>query len=109
MFSVPLSPLSCEHSEYYHYRQAWIPLRWLPTESVFEDEYSTKSDVWAFGVLMWEVFSLGEMPHSKLSDDEVLEGRLILFLRVFLVLPVLTRQISPRNLVVMFVMFYFQV
>lgn len=62
------------NSEYYHYRQAWIPLRWLPSESVFEDDFSTKSDVWAFGVLMWEVFSLGEMPHTKLSDDEVLEG-----------------------------------
>ncbi|KAM9364521.1 inactive tyrosine-protein kinase 7 [Pholidichthys leucotaenia] len=62
------------NSEYYHYRQAWIPLRWLPTESVFEDDFSTKSDVWAFGVLMWEVFSHGEMPYAKLSDDEVLEG-----------------------------------
>ncbi|XP_020789184.1 inactive tyrosine-protein kinase 7 [Boleophthalmus pectinirostris] len=61
------------NSEYYHYRQAWIPLRWLPSESVFEDDFSTKSDVWAFGVLMWEVFTLGEMPHTKLSDDEVLE------------------------------------
>uniref|UniRef100_A0A7N8Y2Q4 Inactive tyrosine-protein kinase 7 n=1 Tax=Mastacembelus armatus TaxID=205130 RepID=A0A7N8Y2Q4_9TELE len=62
------------NSEYYHYRQAWIPLRWLPAESVFEDDFSTKSDVWAFGVLMWEVFSHGEMPYSKLSDDEALEG-----------------------------------
>uniref|UniRef100_A0A8C2XFH5 Protein tyrosine kinase 7 (inactive) n=1 Tax=Cyclopterus lumpus TaxID=8103 RepID=A0A8C2XFH5_CYCLU len=62
------------NSEYYHYRQAWIPLRWLPSESVFEDDFSTKSDVWAFGVLMWEVFSHGEMPYAKLSDDEVLEG-----------------------------------
>ncbi|TNN61326.1 Inactive tyrosine-protein kinase 7 [Liparis tanakae] len=62
------------NSEYYHYRQAWIPLRWLPSESVFEDDFSTKSDVWAFGVLMWEVFSHGEMPYAKLGDDEVLEG-----------------------------------
>lgn len=62
------------NSEYYHYRQAWIPLRWLPSESVFEDDFSTKSDVWAFGVLMWEVFSHGEMPYTKLSDNEVLEG-----------------------------------
>lgn len=62
-------------SEYYHYRQAWIPLRWLPSESVFEDDFSTKSDVWAFGVLMWEVFSHGELPHAKLSDDEALEGQ----------------------------------
>lgn len=62
------------NSEYYHYRQAWIPLRWMPPEAVLEDEFSTKSDVWSFGVLMWEVFTHGELPHSKLADDEVLSG-----------------------------------
>lgn len=61
-------------SEYYHFRQAWIPLRWMPPEAVLEDEFSTKSDVWSFGVLMWEVFTHGEMPHAKLADDEVLAG-----------------------------------
>ncbi|XP_017539264.2 LOW QUALITY PROTEIN: inactive tyrosine-protein kinase 7a [Pygocentrus nattereri] len=61
-------------SEYYNYRQAWIPLRWLPSESVFEDDFSTKTDVWSFGVLMWEVFSFGELPHAELPDDKVLEG-----------------------------------
>ncbi|XP_007896436.2 inactive tyrosine-protein kinase 7 [Callorhinchus milii] len=62
------------NSEYYHFRQAWIPLRWMPAEAVFEDDFSTKSDVWSFGVLMWEVFSQGELPFSKQSDDEVLTG-----------------------------------
>ncbi|KAF4083268.1 hypothetical protein AMELA_G00138020 [Ameiurus melas] len=62
------------NSEYYHYRQAWIPLRWLPSESVFEDDFSTKTDVWSFGVLMWEVFSFGELPYVDLADDKVLEG-----------------------------------
>lgn len=61
-------------SEYYHYRQAWIPLRWLPAESVFENNFSTKSDVWAFGVLMWEVFRLGELPYNTLNDDDVMEA-----------------------------------
>ncbi|KAG7462822.1 hypothetical protein MATL_G00188820 [Megalops atlanticus] len=61
-------------SEYYSYRQARIPLRWLPAESVFEGDFSTKTDVWSFGVLMWEVFSHGELPYTKLSDEEVLEG-----------------------------------
>ncbi|XP_060103926.1 inactive tyrosine-protein kinase 7 isoform X2 [Heteronotia binoei] len=62
------------NSEYYHYHQAWIPLRWMPPEAVLEDEFSTKSDVWSFGVVMWEIFTLGEMPHSKLADEEVLAG-----------------------------------
>ncbi|XP_064365930.1 inactive tyrosine-protein kinase 7 isoform X2 [Dromaius novaehollandiae] len=62
------------NSEYYHFRQAWIPLRWMPPEAVLEDEFSTKSDVWSFGVLMWEVFTHGEMPYSPLADDEVLAG-----------------------------------
>uniref|UniRef100_A0AAY5EGN3 Inactive tyrosine-protein kinase 7 n=1 Tax=Electrophorus electricus TaxID=8005 RepID=A0AAY5EGN3_ELEEL len=62
------------NSEYYHHRQAWIPLRWLPVESVFDDDFSTKSDVWAFGVLMWEVFSHGDLPYAPLSHEEVLEG-----------------------------------
>ncbi|XP_029448671.1 inactive tyrosine-protein kinase 7 isoform X2 [Rhinatrema bivittatum] len=63
------------NSEYYHFHQAWIPLRWMPPEAVLEDEFSTKSDVWSFGVLMWEVFTQGELPHSKLADDEVLAGQ----------------------------------
>uniref|UniRef100_A0A3B1IRW7 Inactive tyrosine-protein kinase 7 n=1 Tax=Astyanax mexicanus TaxID=7994 RepID=A0A3B1IRW7_ASTMX len=62
------------NSEYYHYRQKLVPLRWLPAESVADDDFSTKSDVWAFGVLMWEVFSHGELPYSTLSHEEVLEG-----------------------------------
>ncbi|CAB1312381.1 unnamed protein product, partial [Coregonus sp. 'balchen'] len=75
--SVKISALSLSkdvyNNEYYHYQQVWIPLRWLPAESVFEDDFSTKSDIWAFGVLMWEVFSHGKLPYTKLSDDEVLE------------------------------------
>uniref|UniRef100_F7AGL8 Inactive tyrosine-protein kinase 7 n=1 Tax=Ornithorhynchus anatinus TaxID=9258 RepID=F7AGL8_ORNAN len=62
------------NSEYYHLRQSWIPLRWMPPEAVLESDFSTKSDVWAFGVLMWEVFTHGEMPHGALADDEVLAG-----------------------------------
>uniref|UniRef100_A0A8B9VU12 Protein tyrosine kinase 7 (inactive) n=1 Tax=Anas zonorhyncha TaxID=75864 RepID=A0A8B9VU12_9AVES len=67
-------PARAARSEYYHFRQAWIPLRWMPPEAVLEDEFSTKSDVWSFGVLMWEVFTHGEMPYSPQADDEVLAG-----------------------------------
>lgn len=49
-----------------------IPLRWLPYEAVYEDEYSTKSDVYAFGVLIWEIFAQGELPQSKINDNSFL-------------------------------------
>ncbi|XP_063774816.1 inactive tyrosine-protein kinase 7 [Pseudophryne corroboree] len=62
------------NSEYYHLRQAWVPLRWMPPEAVQDDDFSTKSDVWSFGVLMWEVFTLGELPYTAMPDDEVLNG-----------------------------------
>ncbi|XP_061461492.1 inactive tyrosine-protein kinase 7-like [Rhineura floridana] len=53
-------------SEYYHYHQARIPLRWMPPEAVLEDEFSTKSDVWSFGVFMWEIFTLENPPLENL-------------------------------------------
>ena len=81
---MPLSPPHClcvllSRSEYYHFRQAWVPLRWMPPEAILEGDFSTKSDVWAFGVLMWEVFTHGEMPHGGQADDEVLAGRQLYF------------------------------
>ncbi|XP_032811886.2 inactive tyrosine-protein kinase 7 isoform X1 [Petromyzon marinus] len=58
-------------SEYFEHRQALIPLRWMAPEAVAEGDLSTKSDVWAVGVLLWEVCTLGELPYAKLKDEEV--------------------------------------
>lgn len=47
-------------------------MRWLPYEAVYEDEYSAKSDVYAFGVLILEIFSQGELPFPKINDNSFL-------------------------------------
>lgn len=50
-----------------------IPLRWMSHEAVFEDDYSTKSDVYSFAWVVWEIFTGASLPFSKLKNEEVLE------------------------------------
>ncbi|CAG0905587.1 unnamed protein product, partial [Darwinula stevensoni] len=59
-------------AEYCQLHNQLIPLRWMPHEAVFEDEHSTKSDVWAWACCVWEIFHQGELPYHEYSDDAVL-------------------------------------
>lgn len=47
-------------------------LRWAAPEVILHGKHSTASDVWSFGVMMWEVMSYGERPYWDMSDQEVL-------------------------------------
>uniref|UniRef100_A0A8D0UQT8 receptor protein-tyrosine kinase n=1 Tax=Sus scrofa TaxID=9823 RepID=A0A8D0UQT8_PIG len=49
-----------------------IPIRWMPPESIFYNRYTTESDVWAYGVVLWEIFSYGLQPYYGMAHEEVI-------------------------------------
>ncbi|KAL1283470.1 Tyrosine-protein kinase Fps85D [Trichinella pseudospiralis] len=48
-----------------------VPIKWTPPDSIRTRVYTEKSDVWSYGVLMWEIFSEGKAPYS---EEEELKG-----------------------------------
>ncbi|RNA39917.1 activated CDC42 kinase 1 [Brachionus plicatilis] len=48
-----------------------IPCAWYPPESIREKIFSIKSDVWAFGVTVWEIFSFGDQPWPNLTAAQI--------------------------------------
>uniref|UniRef100_A0A4X2KS40 Tyrosine-protein kinase n=2 Tax=Vombatus ursinus TaxID=29139 RepID=A0A4X2KS40_VOMUR len=50
---------------------AKFPVKWCPPEVFNYCRFSSKSDVWSFGVLMWEIFTEGRMPFEKNANFEV--------------------------------------
>uniref|UniRef100_A0A667ZFB8 Tyrosine-protein kinase receptor n=1 Tax=Myripristis murdjan TaxID=586833 RepID=A0A667ZFB8_9TELE len=49
-----------------------LPVRWMSPESLKDGVFTTNSDVWSFGVVLWEVATLAEQPYQGLSNEQVL-------------------------------------
>ncbi|XP_065492119.1 cytoplasmic tyrosine-protein kinase BMX [Caloenas nicobarica] len=50
-----------------------FPVKWSAPEVFHYTKFSSKSDVWAFGILMWEVFTLGKQPYELYDNLQVIE------------------------------------
>ncbi|KAH8417306.1 hypothetical protein KR222_008693, partial [Zaprionus bogoriensis] len=49
-----------------------LPIRWMATESLYDNIFSVKSDIWSFGILMWEIVTLGSTPYPGISAADVM-------------------------------------
>ena len=58
-----------------------MPFRWVAVESLENLCFSTKTDVWSFGVVLWEIFTRGLVPYHELVDVNELKAYLQLSYR----------------------------
>ncbi len=65
---------SLYESVYYRVRgRAMLPIRWMAMESFF-GRFSEKTDVWSFGITLWEIFTMGRFqPYEELDDQDIIQ------------------------------------
>ncbi|XP_070574898.1 tyrosine-protein kinase receptor Tie-1-like [Ptychodera flava] len=53
-----------------------LPIRWMAIESLTEYVYTTKSDVWSYGILVWEIVTLGATPYGHIASSREVSDKL---------------------------------
>ncbi|XP_040571322.1 fibroblast growth factor receptor 2 isoform X1 [Lepeophtheirus salmonis] len=63
----------------YTYQTYWkksngkLPVKWLSPESLFDNKYTSKSDVWSFGILLWELVTFGGCPYPGIPPERLVK------------------------------------
>ena len=55
-----------------------LPVRWMAPETILYSSrrFSAASDIWAYGIVLWEIFTFGKKPYHNLTNQEVFFNKL---------------------------------
>eukprot|EP00040_Diaphanoeca_grandis_P036917 m.237891 g.237891 ORF g.237891 m.237891 type:complete len:1772 (-) comp33716_c1_seq2:149-5464(-) len=70
--NVKIATIGCADSEIFSRKDSSTNelARWMAPEVLKNDKYTTSSDIWAFGVVLWEIFNFGATPYEGLDDEQ---------------------------------------
>ena len=70
----PFGIVTPKHESEYHKvgHKTMLPIRWLPHDVIAHGKFTAQTDVHAFGVVLWEIFSRGALPYDDYANEEVL-------------------------------------
>ncbi|XP_038068944.1 fibroblast growth factor receptor-like [Patiria miniata] len=51
-----------------------VPLRWMALESIVDNIYTSKSDVWSYGILLWEMVTMGTHPYPGIEVEDIIDA-----------------------------------
>ncbi|RXG60183.1 Insulin receptor-related protein [Armadillidium vulgare] len=64
--------------DYYRIRESKpVPIRWMPPEYFKYNKFTTQSDVWSYGVLLWEIMNPGKVPYEDLTENEDIKSEIM--------------------------------
>ncbi|CAI2356511.1 unnamed protein product [Caenorhabditis sp. 36 PRJEB53466] len=65
-----------EDKQYYRTKNSKdtpVPIRWMPLESILNQKFTEKSDVWSFGICLYEIFTLGGLPYPGIESTKIVD------------------------------------
>ena len=54
-------------------QRQYVPWKWMAPEFLYKSCFTLASDVWSFGIVLWEIFSMGHEPYAEMTAEDLIK------------------------------------